>query len=266
MNATTTKTLEQLQQEARAAAEALAAAQAEEERAKREAKYAEENAKRAAAEKVITDKINTMLVPVYEALVAARPQLGNIDIEARNCGIKIGKGEYSDRDLQISVNREQEADHGRFSSFHARYTGRFILEIGDRYQDLPKCRYPSKQDGTFNVAKIVAKVKERVEWKAAIKARAQAKLKQQLSGEQLAAQVRIENGYEEKESYACPIVSRYGTHYPKGSGRVEWTEYTAPPGRVFLKLGTPAYTPEQVKVMLRALGEIRALEPKKEGS
>jgi hypothetical protein len=257
---TTTKTVEQLKEELRAAQEALQEVERKKQEEIREAKYAEQRAKEKAAEEARVATIKPWIAAVADALRAA----GVSPVEQRAWGIKIGAESYPDPDLQIGVEREAARSSSYIRS--KTYTGRYIMTVGDSYRDFPIARYPSKMDKGFNVAKIVATIQDRIEKKAAQTKREQEKERAAQSATALAAQVAKELGLKLEKYGSCPI-SGTQTHSRQRGGRDSGYEYwtsEAPKGCVYYSVGTLTVTPEQARVLHDALLEIKAMEPKKE--
>ena len=252
MNTTTTKTLEQLQAEAQAAAEALQAAQ----RAAAEAKREEERAIARKAEeerqRVINLQCATAMAPVIAALHAAGVEAKPND---NGTGFTVPTAEGSWHEIRGSATME-ETDASSYT-YRRRQTGRVLIELEGTTRD--DCRrFPPIKAGGHNVAKIVAIVQE---WLAQSQARvdaAKAKARTQQTAQQLAQQVREDNGYAADDENGR-IVGSYTASYAKGGGRSEYHTYIASQGKVFVKVGTLELTPEQTRIMIDALKAIEAL-------
>lgn len=254
MNATTkTKTLEQLQAEAQAAAEALRAA----EQAALEAKREEERAARRKAEEERTRVINQQRIvafaPVLDALRAAGIQ-GKVN--DNNTGIEIPTAEGGWKTIRANTAMEERTS-GRGFFARTAVTGRVLIELEGTTGD-DRRRFPPIKAGGHNVAKIVATVQEWLEQSQARVDAAKAKAAKAKTAQQLAQQVRIDNGYAPDDEYG-PVVGSYTYSYAKGGGRSEYHTATASQGKVFVKVGTMELTPEQTKIMIDALKAIEAL-------
>lgn len=259
MNTNTTKTVEQLKEELRVAEEELRKVEQAKRDELREAQRAEQNRKEEEANARRAAEVKPWLTAVADALRAA----GVAHVMQLPWSVRIGDGDFPDRDLQISVEREEHATHGRYS-YSASYTGRYILTVGDTYRDFPRVRYPSRKEKGFNVEKIVKTVTERMEQKAATIKREQEKARAAQSATELAAQVSKDLGFTDK--YTNPI-SGTQTHSAqtggRGSGYRYWTN-EAPKGKVYYSVGTMTVTPEQARVLHDALTVVNSMEPKKE--
>ena len=250
------KTVEQLKEELRVAQEAVAKVEREAREKVREAEYAERAAKEKAKQAACDEKAAVKLQHVYDVLVAE-----GIRCELRGLQIVVNPSATSKYDYACVVNIEEDFTRGsRYSSGNP--IGTFTVVLGERYRENPPVRYPQLKTGFHNAKKIAAKIKERLEQKAAAAKRESEKLTAEARAAQFAIDVRVQNGYAAEESYDCPIKSKQEHSYPKGNGRYEYTKSFAPEGRVFVAVGTRTLTPEQVKVMLAALKQIKAMEPK----
>lgn len=245
------KSVEQLKLEAQQAAEALRAAEQAAARAEREAKWAEreakwaaEKAKREAEEKIITAKMEAALRPIAAALAEAK-----VVAEMKSQIIITGGP-----DTTVTIEREESPS----SSYHrAQYTGRFVVCVGERYRDMPRVRYPQKKDGTFNVTKIVATILERIAIKAMQVARRAVEQQKIAKAQDVAAALRSELGVDENVVAATLEMS-----FNDYRGKHQFKRYTASPGMVYVKVGSPMLTPEQARVLVAALAEVKRLEPK----
>ncbi len=247
MNTTVTqpKTVEQLKAELQVAEEALREQERQVRERGRQEKFAAERAKADDEQKVLNEKMATLLQPICIALQAA-------GVTCSMHGASIATG---NQDTTIHGEREERrSGTGYFA--RSSYTGRFIVSVGCTYRDFPRVRYPQKKDGTFNVDKIVATVKERLE---TINYRAAEKLaneKKKISGATLADQLNAELG-----TTVCH--GTHGRYLPTGTRRTEYLESVAPDGHVYMSIGSPLYNPAQVRVMVKALKEAHKLATKK---
>jgi hypothetical protein len=142
------------------------------------------------------------------------------------------------------------------SSWRSSPTGRYIVVVGERYQDNPAVRYPQRKDDSFNVEKIVATVTER---RAARKARAAAQataaVKKQTAAE-LAADLNSINGTTIfTGSYEYSVQTSYNRH--------DRREVLAEPGHVFANVGRLQLNHAQAAVLVAALAEVKKLATKK---
>lgn len=245
---TTTKTLEQLQADAQAAANALEAALVAKQQAEREAKYAAERAESEKRQAIERAKLVAVIAPIAAA------------IEAAGIRTSYKEGGYSfsvATDVQPSydaITVHVEAECFRSSSFYSRQTGRYLVVLDDG----AKHRYPPLKAGGYNVPKMIEVINAKLLLKQRQLEAAKAKAVKLQSAAELAEQVRADNGYAAGET--SPIVSQVQHSYPKGAGRgYELTTYTPKPGHVFLQLGNYEATPEEAKLLLDALKAIVAM-------
>ena len=248
---TTAKTLEQLQAEAAAAAEALREA----ERAAAEAKREAERELRRKADEERQQQIDLVraaaMAPVIAALHAAGVPAKPSDNGA-NFTVPTAEGGW--REVCGSATMESISS-GYYS--HARSTGRVLIELSGTTND-DRRRFPPIKAGGHNVAKIIATVQEWLQQSQARVATAKAAAAKLQTSAKLARQVRIDNGYKADDEHG-PIVGSYTYSYAKGGGRHEYRTATASQGKVFVKVGTLELTPEQTKIMIDALQAIEAL-------
>lgn len=256
-NSTNTKTVAELEAELKEAKDREYAEQRRKQAEIDEARRAEARKKEEAEE---TQRA-ALMAPHIKEVADALEKAGVRDVSIIKWGIKIGAGDYPDRDLQISVYRE-EVGGDRFT-FRTRYTGRYILTVGDRYKDYPLVRYPTTKSGGFNVKRIVECVTERIESKAAAAKHVREKKQAQRDAVDLAIEVAAELGYKTTD-YMCPIKGTYMHSYEQSRGRWRSETFEAPKGRVYFIVGRLTVTPEQAKVLHEALVKIREMEPKKE--
>lgn len=243
-----TKTLEQLQAEAQAAAKALRAA----EQAALEAKHEEERAARRKIEEERERAINQQralaMAPIIAALhaagVPAKPNDNGTAFE-----VPTAEGKW--HSLRGCATMEQTC-----SSYYARNTGRVLIELEGTTRDDRRRFPPLKKVAGHNVAKIVEVVQGWLEQSQARVDAAKEKAAKAQTAQQLAQQVRLDNGYAPDDD-SCPIRSQREHSYPKGGGRYEYHVYQPAAGKVFVQVGTMEVTPEQAKILLNALKAIK---------
>lgn len=247
MNATI-KTLEQLQEEARAAQAALDEAKRKELQAKRDAEIAERKAK----EQCEKDALAAQLAPAINAIADGLRTAGVLCV-VQPFAIIVGHTDATKapRDLQVHVYREQESRSTW--SFRTRYTGRIILAVGERYSDQRIARFPLKKDGMFSTSKIVAKITDRIKLAHRV---ADAAAERQTAKQQADALAKRLN-----EQLGSQLVGSYWHRDAWDPNRS--TERVAPQGRVFLRLDTMCVDEEQARVMLDAIARVHALQAKK---
>lgn len=252
---TTEKTAVQIAQEQLAAAEeaarrntaveearkALEAAVAAEREAKREA----ERQQRLAAERAKMAVRNSKALAIAQALTAAGVTASYIEpSESESCGkIMLECG--------VPIALEAETTGSRW---HSHETGRYKVCVGANYSAFEGVRrYPPKQDGTYNIAKIAATIKEMVAHRDAVIARKRAEKTREEQATALAAALNTEagltndivSGYLSYRNYD----NRYTTTYPAS-------------GKVYVALGTREMTPEQARRLIAAMIEIGLVSKK----
>jgi hypothetical protein len=252
MNATT-KTLEQLQAEAQAAAEALQAAQRAAQEAEREAKYAAQRAEQEQRDAAERAKQAAVLAPIAAAFAAAGIST-NYAPGNRSFSIAVDT-QPSYRAITVSVEAEQFSGSSSGWYSRSRPTGRYLVVLRS---DSTSHRYPPLKAGGYNTAKMIEVVKAKFALIAAQNEAARVKASKLQSAAELAEQVRAENGYAAGETN--PVVSQIQHSYPRSNGRgYEYTTYTPKPGHIFLQLGNYEATPEEAKLLLNALKAINAM-------
>ena len=245
---TTTKTVEQLKAELAIAEAAAAKEQQAKKDALREAQRAEAQRVSDAAEKVMKQKKLAILLPLHDALMTAGITEAQIEDDGIRCSSHPGP----------SIYIRCEKEYVSVSSWRSKETGRFVLTIEESYSN--KRRYPQLKAGGYNVTKIVAEVKARVE--AARNAQLaqkekEASIKQRAS---LADQLKRELGLG-KECDAISGTKAEG-HYGRGNRYKSYTS-VAPEGTVYFRVGTLTCTPAQARVIAAALAEFKKLGEKK---
>lgn len=248
---TTTKTIEQLKAELAAAEEAVRKQEEEERRAKHEAERAEARRKdeerRAREDLIIKQKVIT---PVVAAL--------------REKGITIKSAEPRKIDLGLhTANVFIEPEMTRTTSWRiaSRPTGRYVVVVGDSFQDQPRVRYPQRKDGTFNIEKIVETVRDRIAVLAAQIERNLNEAQKRQAAEALAEQLTRELKPVNKEL----IKGKRTVAHPRGAGgRNEYVTYTPEPGRVYVEVGCITATPDEARILVEALNQVAALRAKQQ--
>lgn len=163
MNATaTTKTLAELQAEAAAAQEALAAAQRAEKQAREEAERKERNAKFAAARKASHDK----WLPIFEAIAAELKTGHYVEATVKPCT-------EADFERSTFCEPKMQLPNGGYLSINSDAS----LTVFS-YGCGKGARYPRRNDGTFNVAKIAETLADNIN---ACRARMQREAKEKAS-------------------------------------------------------------------------------------
>lgn len=243
MNATTTKSIEQLRTEladAQLALEEQERVAREKERAK---KLAAERAVREEKDKAIREKMEVALTLVYTSLKAA-------GIECTRQGLTIQTG---NRNTQVGIEAESKSTSSFLCSSYS--TGRFVITVGDKYQEFPCVRYPQLKAGGHNVEKIANTIKDRLSTIIAARNRANEEHMKKMQGINLADELKAELGIN------C-IVGAYTYYLPTGSHRQEAREVIAPPNHVIMQLGNRTMNEAQVRVMAAALAECAKLATK----
>lgn len=245
--------LEQLKAEAEAARLALEQAERAERERVAEEKLEVERAAYAEKQKAHAQKMEELLSPIFHALCDAEivcelqrdDQRGSAAIETPG-----------NSDTHIAI--EAEVHHGGRYSWHSTPTGRYVVTVGGRYQDLPRLRYPQRQGGGFNVKKIVASVKERIASRAAERKRESdvgiAKAEALSFAEALRQQLRVSPANVGRVT-GVHEVGKFDSR-----GRYQHTSTVAPRGKVFVNVGTPLLNVEQTQILLQALDEIDQLK------
>lgn len=249
---TATKTLEQLQADAQAAAEALQTAQRAAADAEREAKYAAQRAESERLAALENTKIAALMAPIGAALKAAGI-VSSYKADDRSISINTGDTTWS----AISIRAEAEL-LGSGSGFYARSrtTGRYIVVL--REDSGTPHRYPPLKAGGYNVGKMIDVIRARLNAVLMQAMQAKAKAAKMQSAAELAEQVRVDNGYAPDAT--SPIVSQIQTSYQKcGRGGYAYHTHTPKAGHVFLQLGNYEATPEEAKLLLDALKAIVAM-------
>lgn len=248
----TTKTLEQLQAEAQAAAEALALAQRNAAMAELEAKQEARRKADLEREAAINQQRAAAIAPVIAALQAAKITVNDND---NATGFEVPTAEGGWHKLRGYAKMEQQTRSR--GSYMYRNTGRVLIDLQGTTND-DRRRFPPIKAGGHNVAKIVATVQEWLQQSQARVDAAKVKAAKTKTAQQLAQQVRIDNGYAPDDE-SCPIKWQREHSYPKGGGRYEYHTYQPTAGKVYVQVGTLELTPDQTKIMLDALKAIEAL-------
>ncbi len=241
MNTATAKSVEQLRQEAEAAAKALAEAQEVEREKERQVKAEEARTKRDAEEKAKAEKMLKALRPVYDAMKVA-----GIACEMVGLSIRLKPDDIAD----MRVGVETEYGHSSSSWRQGAETGRFIITVGDTFRDMPRLRYPQHKNGGHNTEKIVKSVKERIEARAAVIKRNQTERQQKENAGGFAAKVVRDLKLKADTRL---VVGNYETSHRDYRNRYSSTYTTAPEGKVFVRLGTYAVTPQQAAILIKAM-------------
>lgn len=234
---TTTKTIEQLQAEANAAAEALAAARIEAERAAKAKEDEERRAKFAAEQKARQERLAKMLEPISAALAGVEHELVMPRDEFSEPWIRVlVPGAKSDVALKPSYR-----NGGRFS--RGTLVG-YSVVVGP-YDDAK--RFPPTAKG-HSYEKIAAEVKSRIERAASVKAAQQARADKRKEAEARAAAVRAATGSE-----SDAICGAYDTGYHDFQRRWHSNVSIAEEGNVFVKVGTLQLSTEKAIALVAAL-------------
>lgn len=262
----TTMTIEQLQAQAEAAAQALREAKEEMERAAVEAAQTEAAAKERARREALRDApepaayaerrkhlheiINAACVAVQKDgtlkdVFGAYVTLPKKTVTETPEGPKVHwaepQVEFTHRGKSVWAQlefRAEEAASSRYSTRAPRLTGRLRCTVGGYGE---RQSFPQRKDGTFNYEAIAAKLLERVyheerKYQDALKLRANAGALEALSKEFALGET--------------PEVLKTAYHSRGYSGK-EWHTHTAPEGKLFLNL-TTTVTPEQARAVLAA--------------
>lgn len=243
-----TKTVEQLKQEAAAAQEAL-------QKAEQEARDQAQAAKEVLAEavrKVAKQKEAEAYTVIVRAVVKG---LGEHDIIASVTPGDPGSTHYRGHlphitlatDLfSITLEDETRKSHSRFHSGIP--TGRVILLLQERYgySGRNTKRFPQKKDGGYSYEKIAEHINRAVGIrKAAMEAK---KAQLAIIEENTDAVTRLQ-----KEFKTEAVVATYEAGYYNRQHCYQSTKYVAPVGKVFLRLGNYTLTPEQAKAVLTVM-------------
>ena len=239
------KTIEQLQEEARAAQVALDEAKQKEAQAKRDAELAERKAK----EQRETDVLAARLAPAINAVADGLRAAGVLCV-VKPFAIIVGGTDPQrvPRDLQVHVYREEESSSAH--SFRTRYTGRIILSVGERHSAQRVARFPLKKDGMFSTAKVVEEITDRIKLAHRV---ANAAAERQTAKQRADALAKRLN-----EQLGSQLVGSYWHRDAWDSKRS--AERVAPEGCVFLRLETMSVNEEQARIMLEALAQVRKLQ------
>lgn len=251
MNTTTTKTIEELKAELAAAEAAVAAQERAEREAKAEAERAERRAAYEAAERAEIAKKAEKLAPIAAALYAAGVivQHNGTKIECSSTAVR------SSASTRVSIEAEmRNSSRGFYAS--SRATGRYIVVVGDRYINEPAIRYPQRNDGSFNIAKIVETISGRLMCAKARAEREAAEASRLLSSEELAEEL---NAAHDTKLFTGSY------EYSVEVGRNRYTRRTvsSTPGHAFANIGRMELNPAQAAVLFAALVEVRKLATKK---
>lgn len=255
----TVKTAAELREELRVA-EAREAEIAEEAR-RAEAKAAEE-ARRVEAEKKRVARLATIkkvLTPIVERTLAVLEEeklSAPVTFSWDHGKFKLGES------LVPYSNLFMEDEYVKVGSFGTRPTGRMLVVVGDiGGADFRVRRFPLRNDGTYNVDKIVAALVERVAYEAARRDRETKHVDAKKVAQELAARVRREVGIVSQV-----ITSTIVTHYTDHRGVFRSSESVAPKGKVYVNIPWLECTPEEAKILATAYAAVMAkrLDSKKE--
>lgn len=245
-----TKTIEQLREELRVAEQQEAERVAEEKRKKREQEEAVRAEERRRQHAAFVAGAQRLLAPIKLALEAE-----GIVTQLDGLKLDVMRGEHRSVDASMVVYAEER----KVSSWRHERTGRYELSIGESHRDQPRVRFPQLASGQFNVEKIVARVKERLEFVAA-KHRAQDETERRLrEAKNNAAAVITKLG-------GCSLIEgSYDQWLPVGAGpRHERRVYVARPGHVYVNLSRRELTVDHAVALVEAIRAVDAKFSKKE--
>lgn len=241
VNEQPTKTLAQLEAEAKTLKEQIEAQRAIEEQAKRQ-REEEARKKEAEAAKLAAIEVRrAILTPIADALTAAgipTKPLGG-EYRALYCA---GTGARTDNEVHLDPEVTG-------STWRRTQTGRWIVTVGRSYSGGARTvRYPPNKEGKHSVGKIVALVTERYKEEMRLHALRKEAEKKSQSAEDFARSVRVECGLEPEDHL---ITGAYRSDY----GMVR--SYSAPEGHVYVHLKTMTANPAQAKILVDALRAYR---------